>query len=184
MPAGGRGRRNFAAANARNFTQPVYRRLTLARDPEKWEPVFGKDHAPDLSAGDVFFDEVGMLQAGEFDGETVLDMAATRPVALPMVTIAPTTGRSSGEMATAAPDSDKSIMRQVTLLPFGRISRAIALRGIKRPWRRSSGRLRIFRLASQVSWAASLSRLRKVASTVMAKPVSSKRAILPSSRPR
>src|ERR1035441_7148477 len=56
IPAGGRGRRNFAAANARNFMQPVYRRLTLF-------------------AGDVFFDEVGMLQAGEFDGETVLDMA-------------------------------------------------------------------------------------------------------------
>src|ERR1019366_464316 len=74
IPVGGRG--------ARNFTQPVYRRLTLARDPEKacpgldpgWEPVFGKDHAPDLSAGDVFFDEIGVLQAGEFDGEAVLDM--------------------------------------------------------------------------------------------------------------
>jgi hypothetical protein len=35
IPAGGRGRRNFAVADARNFTQPVYRRLTLARDPEK-----------------------------------------------------------------------------------------------------------------------------------------------------
>src|ERR1035437_3198914 len=74
IPAGGRGRRHFAPANARNFTQPVYRRLTLARDPEKWEPVFGKDHAPDLSAGDVFFDEVGMLQAGGFGGGTGLAM--------------------------------------------------------------------------------------------------------------
>src|SRR5450830_1057746 len=53
IPVGGRGRRNFAATDARNFTQPVYRRLTLAHDPEKacpgldpgWEPVFGKDHA-------------------------------------------------------------------------------------------------------------------------------------------
>jgi len=35
IPAGGRGRRNFAAAAARNFTQPVYRWLRLARDPEK-----------------------------------------------------------------------------------------------------------------------------------------------------
>src|SRR5450756_1753088 len=84
IPVGGRGRRNFAATDARNFTQPVYRRLTLTRDPEKacpgldpgWEPVFGKDHAPDLSAGDVFFDEIGVLQAGEFDGEAVLDMTA------------------------------------------------------------------------------------------------------------
>src|ERR1039457_3219921 len=85
IPAGGRGRRNFAATDARNFTPGVYRRLTLARDHEKacprldpgWEPVsllrearfggrrkVGKDHAPDLSAGDVFFDEVGVLQAG------------------------------------------------------------------------------------------------------------------------
>src|ERR1039458_9067905 len=82
ISGGGGGRRNFAATDARNFTQPVYRRLTLARDPEKacpgldpgWEPVFGKDHVPDLSAGDVFFDEIGVLQAGEFNGETVLDM--------------------------------------------------------------------------------------------------------------
>jgi len=27
IPVGGRGRRNFAATDARNFTQPVYRRL-------------------------------------------------------------------------------------------------------------------------------------------------------------
>ena len=44
------------------------------------------------------------------------------------------------------------------------------MRGAKRPWRRSSGRLRICRLASQVSCAASLSRLRDVAAIVMAKP--------------
>ena len=35
-----RKRRDFAAADARNFTQAVYRRLRLARDPEQ--------HVPDL----------------------------------------------------------------------------------------------------------------------------------------
>jgi hypothetical protein len=35
IPARLRRWRIFAAANARNFTRRVYRRLTLARDPEK-----------------------------------------------------------------------------------------------------------------------------------------------------
>ena len=48
-------RRDRAAAGARNFTQSIYQRETLI-------------------AGDVFFDEVGMLQAGEFDSEAVFDM--------------------------------------------------------------------------------------------------------------
>ena len=86
--------------------------------------------------------------------------------------MAPTGGRRSGPIATAAPDCDRSMTRTAILLPLGRISRAIGLRGMKRPWRRSSGRLRMCRLASQVSWAASLSRLRALAEMVMAKPLS------------
>ena len=62
--------------------------------------------------------------------------------------------------AIAAPDSDRSMMRQVILVPSSSVSIAIGLRGTIRSWRRSSGRLRMSRLASQVSWAASLSRLR------------------------
>ncbi len=54
-------------------------------------------------------------------------------------------------------------MRQVILLPSSSVSTAIGLRGTIRSWRRSSGRLRMSRLASQVSCAASLSRLRGVA---------------------
>ena len=65
-------------------------------------------------------------------------------------------------------------------MPFGKISRATALRGALRPWRRSSGRPRMLRLASQVSCAASLSRLRAVAEIDIAKPFGISRAILPS----
>ncbi len=39
LPAAVRNRRDFAAADARNFRQPVYQRMTLARDPEKAGPV-------------------------------------------------------------------------------------------------------------------------------------------------
>jgi hypothetical protein len=45
MPPGRRTRRKTAAEKTRKFTRPIYRALTLAHDPEKWEPVFGKDHA-------------------------------------------------------------------------------------------------------------------------------------------
>ena len=75
----------------------------------------------------------------------------------------PTGGRSSDEIPIAAPDWDRSMTRQATLVPFGKTNRANALRGAKRPWRRSSGKLRICRFASQVSCAASLSRFRNVA---------------------
>jgi hypothetical protein len=50
-----RSKREFAAADARNFREPLYQPLSL-------------------SAGDVLFDEVVVLQAGEFHGEAVLDM--------------------------------------------------------------------------------------------------------------
>jgi hypothetical protein len=50
-----RGEREFTAGDARNFTRFVYGAVTLF-------------------AGDVVFDGIGMLQAGEFDGETVLDV--------------------------------------------------------------------------------------------------------------
>ncbi len=52
---------------------------------------------------------------------------------LPKVTAEPTAGRNSGLIEIAAPDADKSMTRQVTLVPFGRIKRAIGLRGVKRP---------------------------------------------------
>jgi hypothetical protein len=55
IPANKRRRRDCASAHARNFTQSIYQRKTLI-------------------AGDVFFDEVGVLQAGEFDSEAVFDM--------------------------------------------------------------------------------------------------------------
>ncbi len=42
-------------------------------------------------------------------------------------------------LAMPAPDSDMSMMRQVTLRPFGRIRRPTGLRGTTRPCRRSSG---------------------------------------------
>src|SRR5476651_500182 len=45
----------FTTAGASNFTRAVYSSVTLF-------------------AGDVVFDGVGMLQAGEFDGEAILDM--------------------------------------------------------------------------------------------------------------
>jgi hypothetical protein len=49
------GKREFTAADARNLTCAVYDAVTLF-------------------AGDVVFDGVGMLQAGELDGEAVVDM--------------------------------------------------------------------------------------------------------------
>jgi hypothetical protein len=45
VPAAMRGEREFTAGGVRNFTRAVYRAVTLAHDPEKWGPVFGKDHA-------------------------------------------------------------------------------------------------------------------------------------------
>src|SRR5450755_4708927 len=105
----------------------------------------------------------------------------TRDWTLPSKTSDFSGGRFSAAMA--APDSDMSITRQVILVPSSSVMSAIGLRGMMRSWRRSSGRLRISRLASQVSWAASLSRLRAVAPTVMAKPLSIMRVILPSTRP-
>src|ERR1019366_4372733 len=90
-------------------------------------------------------------------------------------------GRFSAAMA--APDSDMSMTRQVILVPSSSVSSEIGLRGTIRSWRRSSGRFKMSRLASQVSWAASLSRLRAVAPTLMAKPLSIMRVILPSTRP-
>lgn len=55
IPPGRRQRRKTAAKNTRKFTRPVYRALTLF-------------------PGDVVFDGIGVLQAGEFDGEAVFDM--------------------------------------------------------------------------------------------------------------
>src|ERR1700747_705289 len=52
-----------------------------------------------------------------------------------------------------------SMIRQVTLRPFGRIRRPMGLRGTPRPWRGSSRKTSMWRLASQVSCAASLSLL-------------------------
>lgn len=50
-----RSGRKIAPGDAHNFARGVYQRLTLL-------------------AGDVFFDEVGVLQTGKFDGESVLDV--------------------------------------------------------------------------------------------------------------
>ena len=47
--------RKFTAAGARDFTRTVYGAVTLF-------------------AGDVGFDGIGMLQAGEFDCKAILDM--------------------------------------------------------------------------------------------------------------
>ena len=55
-PRAGRGRYEFITAATRKFTRAVYRAVRLF-------------------AGDVGFDGVGMLQAGEFDGKAILDMA-------------------------------------------------------------------------------------------------------------
>ncbi len=55
-----RGARESATAGARNFTRAVYAPVTLF-------------------AGDVVFDGIGMLQAGEFDGEAILDMTHYTP---------------------------------------------------------------------------------------------------------
>ena len=108
-----------------------------------------------------------------------------RLVSLTRVDVAPDLSHAQVHWsAMPAPDCDTSMMRQPMLDPFGRMSVAAALRGVKRPCRRSSGRLRMWRLASQVSCAASLSRLRGVAEIVMAKPLTSVRAITPSRRPR
>src|SRR3978361_1022816 len=71
--------------------------------------------------------------------------------------------------AIAAPDSDMSMIREVILVPSSSVSIAIGLRGTIRSWRRSSGRLGMSRLASQVSWAASLSRLRAGGPTLVEK---------------
>ena len=55
-----------------------------------------------------------------------------------MVIGAPISGRWS--VLTAAPDWEMSMTLQVTLIPFCRMSRAAGLRGVMRPWRRSSGK--------------------------------------------
>ena len=77
-----------------------------------------------LFAGDVLFDEVGMLQARELDGEAVFDVAHDAALRLADVTTTPTGGRRSAAIPIAAPDCDRSMMRQATLVPFGRIRRA------------------------------------------------------------
>ena len=55
-PASCAARHKNTPDDACNLTRGVYQRLTLL-------------------AGDVFFDEIGVLQAGEFNGESVLDVA-------------------------------------------------------------------------------------------------------------
>ncbi len=55
-PNAGRIADGFVAANARNLQRHVYVVVTLF-------------------AGDVLFDEIGMLQAHEFDGEAIFDVA-------------------------------------------------------------------------------------------------------------
>jgi len=76
------------------------------------------------------------------------------------------------------------LVAAVTEVPFGMVTVERGLRGTMRSCSRSSGKPRMCRLASQVSWAASLSRLRGVAEIDMANPVGDTRVILPSSRPR
>jgi hypothetical protein len=55
IPAAMARRRRFTVSVTRNFSGGVYRAVRLF-------------------TGDVVFDGVGMLQAGELDGKTVLDM--------------------------------------------------------------------------------------------------------------
>jgi hypothetical protein len=134
-----------------------------------------------LFAGHVVFDEVGVLETHEFNGEAIFDMADNAALRL-----ADGNDDADARAVTpmAAPDCERSITRHATFVPFGKTSRATVFRGVKPSWRRSSGKLRICRLASQVSCDASLSRLRSVAEMIIAKPFSITRAILPSSLPR
>ena len=69
---------------------------------------------------DALFEKVRMLQPGELDREALLEVAHHPALhVLPRVTSVPIAGRWS--VAIAAPDSDRSMMRQVRLTPFGRI---------------------------------------------------------------
>ncbi len=70
---------------------------------------YGVYGAVTLFAGDVVFDEVGMLQPGELDREAVFDITDNAARCLPIATAAPTGGRRSGAIATAAPDADRSM---------------------------------------------------------------------------
>ena len=88
-----------------------------------------------------------MLQAGELDGEAALDVPHHAPRGL--VTRAPTAGTVS--LSIAAPDSETSVIRQVTDVPFGSLSVERGLVSSMRSCRRSSGKPRMCRLVSQVA---------------------------------
>jgi len=69
-------------------------------------------------SGDVLFDEIGVLQSREFNREAPFSMwRTTRPCVLPTVTITPTNRRTSGPIEMAAPEADRSMTWQPTLLP-------------------------------------------------------------------
>ena len=115
-----------------------------------------------LPGGDAVFDSLGQLGVRELDREA-LPRGAGPPGPAPCRASIASRLPALVSALTPAPDSDRSMMRQFMTRPSASVSRAIGLRGTIRSWRRSSGRLRILRLASQVSCAASLSRLRGVA---------------------
>src|SRR5690242_16117629 len=66
-----RDRGRAVAGSGLKKREPRARSGRAARE-NSTDPVYGKDR---LFAGDAVLDEIGVLQAREFDGETVLDMA-------------------------------------------------------------------------------------------------------------
>ena len=100
---------------------------------------------------------------------------------LPTVTAAPRGSVAVLEIAT--PEIEMSISRALISRPLSMRRVTAVWVGTSRSWERPSGRPRISRLASQVSWDAILSRLRGVALSWTAKPPSLWRAMTPSIRP-
>jgi hypothetical protein len=83
-----------------------------------------------LFAGHVVFDEVGMLETHELDGEAILDVADNTALRL---ADRYDDGRTEiRRTPMAAPDCERSITRHATFVPFAKTSRAIVFRGVKR----------------------------------------------------
>ncbi len=79
-----------------------------------------------------------MLQAGKLNGEAVFAQRTTWPCVWPSQISVPTGGLVL--LATAAPESDKLMMRQVTRVPSGSTISVQGLRGIMRACSRYCGK--------------------------------------------